>query len=88
MLLFSHSTRVLDILGAHADVRGWSHCRLDGATKAKDRQDLVDDFNATSTFLFLISTTAGGMGLNLTAATKVVCLFCLFFCVFSQFPLW
>ena len=48
-------------------------CRLDGSTLGKDRQKLVDDFNnSPSLYIFLISTKAGGLGLNLTSANKVV----------------
>ena len=47
--------------------------RLDGSTPEKERQLLVDQFNTRpSLFLFLISTTAGGLGLNLVGANKVV----------------
>ena len=53
------------------DVTARSFARLDGSTKREDRQQLVDDFNTSpSLFLFLISTTAGGLGLNLTSANK------------------
>ena len=49
-------------------------CRLDGSTKQADRQGLVDEFNDpnSSLFAFLLSTRAGGQGLNLTGASAVV----------------
>lgn len=73
VLLFSHSTRMLDILERFVIRAGHEYCRLDGSTPARQRQHLVDDFNARpSLFLFLISTTAGGLGLNLTSANRVV----------------
>ena len=51
--------------------KGYSFLRLDGTTPTASRQSLVDQFNhSPSTFLFLISTRAGGLGLNLTAANK------------------
>lgn len=74
-LVFSRSTRLLDILEACLWQQGWSPqvLRLDGHTPAGQRQKLVDEFNTTSTRgVFLISTRAGGVGLNLTAASVVV----------------
>jgi hypothetical protein len=52
---------------------GYDYVRLDGTTPQKHRQGLCDEFNSRpSIFLFLMSTVAGGLGLNLTAANKVV----------------
>ena len=73
VLLFSHSTRLLDILETYAQSKGHCYCRLDGSTKVDTRQKLVDDFNQDpSLFLFLISTRAGGLGLNITGANTVI----------------
>jgi len=75
VLVFSRSTRLLDILEACLWQQGWSPqvLRLDGGTPPGQRQRLVDEFNASSTRgVFLISTKAGGIGLNLTAASVVV----------------
>lgn len=75
VLIFSRSTRLLDILEACLWQQGWSPSvlRLDGATAVGQRQRLVDEFNTSSTrSIFLISTRAGGVGLNLTAASVVV----------------
>jgi len=75
VLLFSRSTRLLDILEACLWQQGWSPeaLRLDGTTPHNQRQRLVDEFNTSSTrAIFLISTRAGGVGLNLTAASVVV----------------
>merc|ERR1712070_1207348 len=75
VLVFSRSTRLLDILEACLWQQGWSPqvLRLDGTTPTGQRQRLVDDFNtSTSRGIFLISTRAGGVGLNLTAASVVV----------------
>ena len=73
MLLFSVSTRLLDILEKFLSRKGYVFCRLDGSTPTKERQKLVDDFNKSrSLFVFLLSTRAGGVGLNITAANRVV----------------
>jgi len=74
-LVFSRSTRLLDILEACLWQQGWSPqvLRLDGTTPPGQRQRLVDEFNTSSTrSVFLISTRAGGVGLNLTGASVVV----------------
>jgi SNF2 family DNA or RNA helicase len=75
VLIFSRSTRLLDILEACFWQQGCSPqvLRLDGSTPAAQRQRLVDEFNTSSTRgIFLISTRAGGVGLNLTGASVVV----------------
>eukprot|EP00873_Tetraselmis_striata_P001539 jgi/Tetstr1/421803/TSEL_012706.t1 len=73
VLLFSYSTRMLDILESLMTRCGYSYIRLDGTTIQEDRQKRVDHFNnSDSCFVFLVSTRAGGLGLNLTAANKVV----------------
>ena len=60
-------------LRLHAQHIGYKFCRLDGSTKQSDRMPLIDQFNHDPTvFAFLISTLAGGTGLNLTGANKVV----------------
>ena len=71
VLVFSHSVRMLDIIERLVIMAGYVYLRLDGSTKQQDRQSKVDQFNTSaSVFLFLISTTAGGLGLNLTAANR------------------
>ncbi|KAK9862888.1 hypothetical protein WJX84_009991 [Apatococcus fuscideae] len=73
VLLFSYSVKMLTIVENVVVKKGYSFLRLDGNTPTAHRQRLVDEFNhSPSTFLFLISTRAGGLGLNLTAANKVV----------------
>lgn len=73
VLLFSLNLRLLDWLAYFVELEGYRHLRLDGSTPQKKRQALVDDFNRDpAVFVFLISTTAGGTGLNLTGANKVV----------------
>lgn len=71
VLVFSHSVKMLNIIEQLVIRSGHNYSRLDGSTKREDRQSLCDAFNhSPSLFLFLISTTAGGLGLNLTAANK------------------
>ncbi|PWN22284.1 hypothetical protein BCV69DRAFT_281288 [Microstroma glucosiphilum] len=73
VLLFSRSIRLLNWLQWFVEHSAWTFLRLDGTTPQAQRQQKVDDFNSDpSMFLFLISTRAGGTGLNLTGANKVV----------------
>ncbi|KAG6386943.1 hypothetical protein SASPL_152124 [Salvia splendens] len=73
ILLFSYSVRMLDILEKFIIRKGYSFSRLDGSTPTSVRQSLVDDFNSSpSKQVFLISTRAGGLGLNLVSANRVV----------------
>ncbi|KAL8506575.1 hypothetical protein ACS0TY_017461 [Phlomoides rotata] len=73
ILLFSYSVRMLDILEKFIIRKGCSFSRLDGSTPTSQRQSLVDDFNTSpSKQVFLISTRAGGLGLNLVSANRVV----------------
>jgi SWI/SNF-related matrix-associated actin-dependent regulator of chromatin subfamily A member 5 len=72
--IFSQFTRVLDIINDYCDMRGWKYSRLDGSTGRSKRSYIVDRFNTPQSeeFLFLMSTRAGGMGLNLQSADTVV----------------
>ncbi|KAJ8764705.1 hypothetical protein K2173_007794 [Erythroxylum novogranatense] len=73
ILLFSYSVRMLDILEKFLIRKGYSFARLDGSTPTNLRQSMVDDFNSSpSKQVFLISTRAGGLGLNLVSANRVV----------------
>ncbi|BEJ12769.1 hypothetical protein CspHIS471_0212290 [Cutaneotrichosporon sp. HIS471] len=73
MLLFSQFTMLLDILQVALDHIGAKWTRLDGATRTDERQGLVDEFNEDPDItVFLLSTKAGGVGINLTAASVVV----------------
>jgi SWI/SNF-related matrix-associated actin-dependent regulator of chromatin subfamily A member 5 len=66
-------TTVLDILEDYCNMRGYKYCRIDGSTDIKSRESQIDAFNSTDEhFLFLLSTRAGGLGINLTAADTVV----------------
>ena len=72
VLIFSYSTKTLNLIQHYVQSEGYSYTRLDGTTPTKKRQALVDEFQIGEIFLFLISTKAGGLGLNLTAANKVI----------------
>lgn len=73
VLVFSHSVRLLKILAHLFTNTSYSVSYLDGSLKYEERQDVVDTFNSDPTqFVFLISTKAGGVGLNITSANKVV----------------
>ena len=57
--------------------RGYSYERLDGSVRGEERFAAINNFNASdSTFIFLLSTRAGGVGLNLVAADTVVFMDC------------
>lgn len=72
-LIFSQMTKMLDILGDYLDLKKIKYCRLDGNMNFMDRQANIDKFNTDSeTKVFLLSTRAGGLGINLTAADTCV----------------
>ncbi|KAK9834176.1 hypothetical protein WJX81_005712 [Elliptochloris bilobata] len=74
VLLFSQMTRALDVVEDFLDLRGLPCLRLDGTTKAADRARLLAEYNAegSEAFVFLLSTRAGGLGLNLQSADTVI----------------
>ena len=74
VLIFSQFSKQLDILEDWASVlRGWPVCRIDGAVNQEDRSEAIDAFNTQKDHqLFLLSTRAGGLGINLTAADTVI----------------
>jgi hypothetical protein len=67
-------TKVLDLLEHYLDQMGHRSCRIDGAVSWQERQAAMKQFNApdSDTFVFLLSTRAGGLGINLTAADTVI----------------
>ncbi|CAM8984051.1 unnamed protein product [Rhodiola kirilowii] len=72
-LIFSQWTSMLDILEWALDVIGLTYTRLDGSTQVTERQTIVDTFNTDSSiFACLLSTRAGGQGLNLIGADTVI----------------
>ena len=74
VLIFSQFKTTLDILETYAlELRGWKACRIDGSVAQEDRHAQITSFNTDKSYnLFLLSTRAGGQGINLTAADTVV----------------
>ncbi|KAJ6803828.1 putative ATP-dependent DNA helicase CHR12 [Iris pallida] len=74
VLLFSQMTKLMDILEIYLQLHGFKYMRLDGSTKTEERGSLLKQFNApdSSYFMFLLSTRAGGLGLNLQTADTVI----------------
>lgn len=74
VLIFSQMTRCLDLLVDYLRWRGYPYERIDGAIRGDLRQAAIDRFcdPASDSFVFLLCTRAGGVGINLTAADTVV----------------
>ena len=74
VLIFSQMVRMLDILSDYLRMKAWPFQRLDGSTPRELRQTAMDHFNAPASpdFVFLLSTHAGGLGINLASADTVV----------------
>ncbi|CAN8063634.1 unnamed protein product [Agarophyton chilense] len=72
-LIFTQMTRMLDILESFLNLHCCRYLRLDGTTKTDDRQKVVERFNVDSRiFCMILTTRAGGVGLNLTGADTVI----------------
>ena len=74
VLMFSQMTQVMTILERYFDYRRYSFLRLDGSTPAEERERRMYTFNDPDSpyFIFLLSTRAGGLGLNLATADVVI----------------
>jgi superfamily II DNA or RNA helicase len=74
VLIFSQMTRMLDILEDYCQWQGYDYCRLDGQTNHTDRQVDIDGFNkpGSEKFVYMLSTRAGGLGINLMTANIVI----------------
>ena len=86
VLIFSQMTAVLSVIEDYLIWKKFNYCRIDGSTKIDERQRQMDVFNAEKTsgkdgkrnkaddrtFVFLLSTRAGGLGINLTAADTCI----------------
>ncbi|XP_015781829.1 chromodomain-helicase-DNA-binding protein Mi-2 homolog [Tetranychus urticae] len=74
VLVFSQMTKMLDILEDFLEGEGYKYERIDGGITGSQRQEAIDRFNAPGAqqFCFLLSTRAGGLGINLATADTVV----------------
>ncbi|XP_043359572.1 chromodomain-helicase-DNA-binding protein 3 isoform X4 [Dermochelys coriacea] len=74
VLIFSQMTKMLDLLEDFLDYEGYKYERIDGGITGTLRQEAIDRFNAPGAqqFCFLLSTRAGGLGINLATADTVV----------------
>ncbi|CAG60602.1 uncharacterized protein GVI51_I09471 [Nakaseomyces glabratus] len=74
VLIFSQMSRLLDILEDYCYFRNYNYCRIDGSTSHEERIDAIDEYNKPNSekFVFLLTTRAGGLGINLVTADTVV----------------
>ncbi|KAI0529467.1 hypothetical protein KFK09_002017 [Dendrobium nobile] len=74
VLIFSQMTRLLDILEDYLLFQGYKYCRIDGNTGGEERDASIEAFNrpGSEKFIFLLSTRAGGLGINLATADVVI----------------
>ena len=74
VLIFSQMTKLLDLLEDFLEGEGYKYERIDGSITGTLRQDAIDRFNADGAeqFVFLLSTRAGGLGINLYTADTVI----------------
>ncbi|KAG0608643.1 hypothetical protein M758_8G121700 [Ceratodon purpureus] len=74
VLIYSQFTRMLDILEDWINLKEWGYERIDGKISGSERQIRIDRYNAPNStkFCFLLSTRAGGLGINLATADTVI----------------
>ncbi|KAE8154926.1 SNF2 family N-terminal domain-containing protein [Aspergillus avenaceus] len=74
VLIFSQMVKMLDLLGEYMEYRGYTYQRLDGTIPAAARRLAIEHYNApgSNDFAFILSTRAGGLGINLMTADTVV----------------
>ncbi|XP_077454657.1 chromodomain-helicase-DNA-binding protein 4 isoform X2 [Stigmatopora argus] len=74
VLVFSQMTKMLDLLEDFLENEGYKYERIDGGVTGSMRQEAIDRFNAPGApqFAFLLSTRAGGLGINLASADTVI----------------
>lgn len=73
VLIFCQMTHMIDILEEYMAKRKYSYFRMDGSTNIADRRDMINEFQTNpKIFAFLLSTRAGGLGVNLTGADTVI----------------
>ncbi|XP_015913292.1 lymphoid-specific helicase [Parasteatoda tepidariorum] len=72
VIIFTQFVSMLGILEDYCDLRKYKYCCLAGDMTLEERQEHLEDFKDDSTFIFLISTKAGGLGLNIISADTVI----------------
>ncbi|GKU99146.1 hypothetical protein SLEP1_g12034 [Rubroshorea leprosula] len=74
VLIFSQWTKILDIMDYYFSEKGFEVCRIDGSVKLDERKRQIQEFNDINSNyrIFLLSTRAGGLGINLTAADTCI----------------
>merc|ERR1712147_196972 len=74
VLIFSQMVRMLDVISEYLEIRRFPFQRLDGSIKGEVRRNAIEHFNAEGSqdFCFLLSTRAGGLGINLATADTVI----------------
>lgn len=73
VLVYFQMTRMIDLMEEYLAFRQYKYLRLDGSSSISDRRDMVSDWQSKpELFIFLLSTRAGGLGINLTAADTVI----------------
>ena len=74
VLIFSQMVRMLDLISEYLQLRHFPFQRLDGGIKGELRRKALEHFNAEGSqdFCFLLSTRAGGLGINLATADTVI----------------
>ncbi|KAK6090490.1 hypothetical protein P3W45_000587 [Vairimorpha bombi] len=72
VLLYFQMTKMMDLVEDYCVKKEYTYCRLDGSSKVSYRRDTVNDWQNGDKFIFLLSTRAGGLGINLTAADTVI----------------
>lgn len=71
-LIYFQMTKMMSLFEDYLKIKKYSYLRLDGSTKLNERRDLVKRWQNEDIFIFLLSTRAGGLGINLTAADTVI----------------
>lgn len=73
VLIYFQMTRMMDLMEDYLVKSGYTYCRLDGSSRLNVRRDVVHNWQTSDEkFIFILSTRAGGLGINLTAADTVI----------------
>lgn len=71
-LIYFQMTKMMDLFEEYLVKMEYSYLRLDGSSKVSARKELVEEWQNKDIFVFILSTRAGGVGINLTAADTVI----------------